>query len=92
MHTTAQGGLVEPTFGINAFWVVVSGLNFVLFVAVVYGVVRFGRWLMVGRTREKAEVAELRERVANLEMQGERTDGGLTAPQPTSVGGMRAGE
>ena len=61
-------------FGVNAFWVVVSALNFVLFVAIVYGVVRFVRWLIVGRQREAAEQAELRERVAAVEAnQAERT-------------------
>jgi hypothetical protein len=57
----------EPLFSINAFMVALAALNFVLFVAIVYGLARFARWLLLGRKREKAELADLRDRVARLE-------------------------
>jgi hypothetical protein len=57
----------DPLFSINAFQVAVAALNFVLLVAMVYSLVRFAQWLKVGRKREKAELAELRDRVASLE-------------------------
>ena len=51
----------------DAFWIVVSALNFVLLVAVVYGVIRLARWFTVGRRHAAADMADLRERVAQIE-------------------------
>ena len=66
-----------PTFSIDVFFVVLSMLNFVVFIAVLYAVVRFARWLLVGRRRELADAADLRERVSRLEAaQGDRTQEG----------------
>jgi uncharacterized protein HemY len=55
------------SFAVNWFWIIVSVLNFVVFVAIVCAVVLFLRWLIVGRRRELEEIAQLRARVEQLE-------------------------
>jgi len=62
----------SSSFGINAFWVGVSVLNFALFVGIVYAIVRFARSLRAGRRREQAELADLRDRAASLETGADR--------------------
>jgi hypothetical protein len=59
-------------FSVSGFWVVISVLNFVFLAAVVYGVIRFVRWLVAGRRREAAEIVALRERVSQLEAAQDR--------------------
>ncbi|MFN8623710.1 MAG: hypothetical protein U0869_23460 [Chloroflexota bacterium] len=56
-----------PGLMINAWWIVVSVLNFAIGIAVIAGIVLLVRWLLVTRPRAAREKAELRQRVARLE-------------------------
>jgi hypothetical protein len=52
---------------VSPLWAIVATLGLGLLFAALYGAARFVRWLVIGRRRDAALLAGLRERVTRLE-------------------------
>jgi len=69
----------DAGFSIDAFWVVMSALDFILLVAVVYGAIRLFQWALAMGQRNH-DIEELKARILRLESSADSPAGGHDRP------------